>query len=106
MTVRASFNRTWQGKQEKSIEVGLLEMVTDIDTKAKILAPKQTRALVNSGRITKVMGGYAVSFGDDKVPYARRRHYENNKNPQTIGYLAKAGDGVIRGNISKYFRNI
>ena len=88
------------------LERGLAEMATDIDSKAKILAPKLTRALVNSGRIKKTgTAEYTISFGNSTVPYARRRHFENKKNPQTLGYLAKAGDSVARSDKSKYFRN-
>jgi len=81
-------------------------MATDIDKRAKMLAPKDTSALVNSGRVERVRAGfYRIVFGDSRVPYAKRRHYENFKNPQTLGYLAKAGDSVARGNISKYIRS-
>lgn len=102
--VKITMVNGWQTKLEQQIKAGLLEAVTDIHRRAVILAPKDTRALANSGKITQVLGGYAVSFGSSRVPYARRRHYENRKNPQTIGYLAKAGDSVARGNMSKYFR--
>ena len=36
-----------------------------------------------------------VKFGDARVPYARRRHFENKKNPHTKYYLQKAGDNVV-----------
>ena len=105
MPLKVTYNRTWQGDISNGLDAGLLEMVVDIDTKAKIIAPKKDRFLVNSSVISKINNGFKVKFGSARVPYARRRHYENKKNPQTIGYLAKAGDNVARGNISKYFRN-
>lgn len=94
----------WQSKVLKEVDTGLLEMTTDIHTRSTVLAPKDTRALVNSGRIGKVTGGYKVTYGSSRVPYARRRHFENKKNPQTLRYLEKAGDSVARGNVGKYFR--
>jgi hypothetical protein len=45
-----------------------------------------------------------VIFGGGGVRYARRRHFENKKNPQTLQYLYRAGDAVVRGNTDKYFR--
>lgn len=89
-------------KQDKAV----LEMATDIHRRAIVLAPKDTRALVNSGRIERVaQGHYRVKFGGGRVKYAKRRHYENKKNPQTLRYLERAGDSVYRGNTTKYFRN-
>ena len=88
------------------LERGLAEMATDIDTRAKVLAPKDTRALVNSGRIKRLSAvAYQISFGSSQVPYARMRHFENKKNPQTLGYLSRAADSVARSDKSKYFRN-
>ena len=87
------------------LERGLAEMATDIDARAKILAPKDTRALVNSGRIKRLSAvAYQISFGSSQVPYARMRHFENKKNPQTLGYLAKAADSVARSDKGKYFK--
>lgn len=88
----------------KFLNDGLLEFVTDIHRRAIINAPIQTGALKNSGRIEKIMGGYAVKFGNSRVPYAIRRHFENKKNPQTRLYLYRAADSVLRGNMSKYWR--
>jgi hypothetical protein len=80
-------------------------MATDIHRRAVMLAPEDSGALVNSGRVERVSTAfYRIIFGSSQVPYARIRHYENKKNPQTLGYLAKAGDGVARGNVDKYLR--
>ncbi len=71
--------------------------------RSKMLAPVDTGLLVASGRIERLAGGgRAVVYGDSEVPYARRRHFENNKNPQTLGYLQRAGDSVAKENIKKY----
>lgn len=107
MPVKVTIDRNWSNKIQSGIQKGLLEMVTEIDKRSAFLAPKDTRALVNSRRITpQGSDAYLISYGaDGKVPYARRRHEENNKNPQSRGYLAKAGDSVARGEKSKYFKN-
>ena len=89
---------------ETSIKGGLLEMATDIRNRAVILAPVETGALKNSGVVIPITNGYKIQFGSGRVPYARKRHFENRKNPQTIGYLAKAADSVERANSSKYFK--
>jgi hypothetical protein len=106
VNVKVNMKPGWDKKIEASINVGLLQMATDIHKRAIVLAPVDTRNLVNSGVIEPVMGGYRVKFGSSKVPYARRRHFENRKNPQTLGYLARAADSVARSDKTKYFRNV
>lgn len=86
------------------LDRAMLSAATDIDRTAAQLAPVLTRNLVNSKKIERRgPGWYIVSFGSPKVPYARRRHFENEKNPQTLHYLQRAGDSVAR-NLGKYFR--
>lgn len=81
------------------------EMATDIHRRASMNAPKASSALVKSGHVVrKGNGHFSVVFGGDRVPYAKLRHYVNKKNPQTIGYLERAGDSVVRGNVTKYIR--
>lgn len=95
----------WLGATTAQLDAAALEIATDIDRRAKILAPVDTRALVNSGRIERIgIAAFKIIFGSSKVPYARIRHFENRKNPQTLGYLEKAGDSVARGNVDKYLR--
>lgn len=95
----------WLPKTEQGLDAGMLELATDIHRRSAINAPKDTRALVNSGTVTrKSLGYYIIRYGSGRVRYARRRHYENKKNPQTLGYLEKAGDSVTRGNVYKYFK--
>lgn len=98
--------KEWTAKTELNADLSVLEMVTDIHTQSSILAPKLTRALVNSGRISRVaLAHYKVTYGGGSVPYARRRHYENKKHPGTLRYLERAGDNVSR-NYKRYLRNI
>jgi hypothetical protein len=103
MPVKVTMKPNWDGKIEDSIKDGLLEMATDIHRRATAFAPVDTSALRNSGRVEPILGGFAIRFGDSRVPYARIRHEINYKNPQTRGYLARAGDAVARGNVAKYF---
>jgi len=104
MNVRVNIDPLWAVKTHQRLKIALLEMTTDIHRRSKVLAPKVSRNLVNSGVIEPIQDGYRIKYGSNKVPYARRRHFENKKNPQTKGYLSKAGDSVARGDTGKYFR--
>lgn len=104
MPVKVSMNKNWPRQIESQMNAALLEMATDIHKRAVILAPVDTGALRNSGEVNRVTNGYSVTFGSARVPYAAIRHEVNKKNPQTRGYLARAGDSVARGNTAKYFR--
>lgn len=111
MAVRVKFTSTlstsWLERKLKQTDRAALMMATDIDQQAKILAPRDMGDLINSGRIEKKNGSYNVTFGGQfggvSVPYAKRRHYENRKNPQTLRYLERAGDNVSKQK-SKYFK--
>ena len=111
LVAKVTMKKGWDSTA--GLERGLAEMATDIDTRAKILAPKDTRALVNSSRIKRLSAvAYQISFGNDgKVPYARihelggwtgRGHsvYITPKN-----YLGNAAETVARSSKAKYFRN-
>lgn len=72
-------------------------------TRATMLAPHESGNLQADGRVEDSQDGHkSVVFGDASVPYARRRHFENKKNPQTLGYLKRAGDSVAKENVKKY----
>lgn len=107
MAVRVTSTlRQWTPQTEKKIDLALFQLSTDIHREASILAPKDKRNLVNSGRISRDdMCKYRILFGDSTVRYARRRHFENRKNPQTIGYLGNSGDKIAR-NFKKYLRGL
>lgn len=107
MPAKLTMNRNWTRiAKGQWTQEGILEAATDIHRRAVLLAPHETGALQNSGRVEPVTGGYKISFGNGgKVPYAKRRHFENKKNPQTKRYLSRAGDSVLRGDTGKYFRN-
>ena len=101
MPVKVTMNKNWSQGIEKSMKAALLEMTTDIHKRAVILAPIDTSALRNSGKIEPVQDGYSITFGNERVPYARRQNFEHKTRSH---YLARAGEGVSRGDKSKYFR--
>ena len=95
----------------KQNEIAAAMMVSDIHMRAVQLAPKDTRNLVNSGRINRTGDAhYNVTFGSSKVPYARIQELGGvtGKGYKThiVGqhYLEQAGDSVVRGDLSKYYR--
>ena len=103
----STLTTTWLSATDVDMDRAVLEMATDIDRRAKVLAPVDTGNLVNSSKIKREkQASYSVSFGSSRVPYARIRHEINRKNPQTLRYLERAGDSVARGNVSKYIRKI
>lgn len=60
--------------------------------RARMLAPVLSGDLKMNGRVEKIPNGVSVVFGDSRIPYARRRHFENRKSPATINYLERAGN--------------
>jgi len=96
----------WVPETEKKLDTIVLQIATDIHRVSGTLAPKATRALVNSGRIRREgQAHYKVIYGGGSVPYARRRHYENKKTPGSLKYLERAGDATGR-NIKRYFKGL
>lgn len=85
-------------------------MATSIKNLATILAPigtfpedKSPGKLKASGRVNKLNEAeYEVTFGGGNVPYARLRHYVNNRNPQTKLYLERAGEQITKKGIKPY----
>lgn len=73
-----------------------------IVTRSTILAPRLTGALKSNGKTVQKDGHHSAQFGDEDVPYARRREFENKKNPQTLHYFKRGGDSVAKENIKKY----
>lgn len=90
---------TFNSKMKAYLQVQRLNMQKELEAKAektlgraRMLAPKLSGDLKSDGRVEKIAGGVSVVFGDSRVPYARRRHFENRKNPATINYLERAGN--------------
>ena len=84
------------------MEAGLLDMMTDIHRRSNMLAPVDTSAMVNSSMINRLGSlAYSITYGNSRVPYARRQFFENKTKSR---YLTKAADSVVRGDIGRYFR--
>jgi len=102
MAVKSTLSK-W-ATQQSTVTDRIEDVMTGVIlTRATMLAPVLTGALVNDGRVEKnPEGGRSVVFGSNSVPYARRRHFENNLHPQTLYYLQRAGESVAKENIKKY----
>ena len=77
-------------------------MGESVKNRAELFAPVLTGALRDNGDVKLGNLNVVIGFGGLEVPYARRRHYENNKHPQTKRYLERAGDAVGREGITRY----
>lgn len=98
--------RKWTVDTERDLDIAVLTAATDIHRLGGIIAPKASRALVNSGRIARLgLAHYAIIFGGGSVPYARRRHYENKKTPSSLRYLERAGESIGR-NFGRYLKDL
>lgn len=111
MTVVAHLKTGWEKLPLAKIDRAMISLMADVESQAAALAPKDTRALVNSGRIEKLgKFAYAVTFGGDKVPYARIQELGGkagrNHAATIIGqhYLEKAGQNVVRTGVGKYLK--
>lgn len=93
----------WLANESQTLRRAERSMAQVMLNRATIIAPVESGALVESGRVEdNPNGGVSVIFGGNGVPYARRRHYENKKNPQTLHYLKRAGDSVVKEGPKKY----
>lgn len=102
MAVRVTHRlKEWRANEQERLKRGLTTLATVIHRDASTLAPKDQRHLVNSGKIALSGLKATVSFGGGRVRYAKRRHYENRKNPQTLLYLQRAGDANSK-NFKRY----
>lgn len=95
----------WWAIEKLNLDNAVNAMATTILSDARAKAPYDTGALRSDGRVERD-GDLArsVHFGDARVPYARRRHFENKKNPQTLYYLRIAGDNVARQGLGRFKR--
>ena len=103
-TIRYTDNSAKVLKEEtQKIDNALAKMGTAILNRAQMYAPVLTGALRADGRVVKDSpSSVTVRFGGFSVPYARRRHYENNKHPATKYYLERAGNQVARQGVQNY----
>lgn len=89
-------------EEEQRINEALSRMGGSILNLAQMYAPVLTGALRADGRVVKEPNSVTVRFGGFSVPYARRRHYENNKHPDTKYYLERAGNQVAQKGVQFY----
>ena len=95
----------WVALEQINLENAVRQMSNTILSDSRMLAPVLTGALKADGRVNKLgQSSYEVAFGDARVPYARIRHFENRKNPQTKYYLQRAGDNVAKQGIQRFKR--
>lgn len=107
MVVRVTSRiKEWSADTEKTLDRAMLALATTIHRDAGNLAPIDKGALVASGRVKRNKSGdYSIIFGGSQVPYAKRRHYENKRNPQTLRYLERAGDANSK-NFTRYIKGL
>ena len=95
----------WLALEQVNLDNAVRQMANTILSDSRMLAPGLTGALRSDGNVKKEgMASYIVQYGDARVPYARRRHFENKKNPQTKYYLWNAGDRVVKQGIQRFKR--
>ena len=110
--VRFAWNKNKLTSLDMNTQQGLVMMGYDVANQAKRNAPYETGNLRNSIRAVRVpTGGVDIiaggNFGGKSVPYAKRREYENKKNPQTKFYMKRALNTVLQSNWQqKYFGGI
>lgn len=96
---------SWFRRESETLKRAEKMMAQVMVNRAKMLAPVDTGALVQSGRVQiNPDGSVSAIFGGGDVPYALRRHFENKKNPQTLNYLKRAGDSVVKEGAAKYIK--
>lgn len=89
-------------EEEQQISQALVKMGDRIKNLAEMYAPVKTHALQQNGRVLNTPLSVTVRFGGYEVPYARRRHYENNLHPETKYYLERAGNQVAKQGVQYY----
>ena len=98
-------SNVWLALELVNLDNTVRQMANTILSDSRMLAPVLTGALRSDGNVKKEgMASYIVKYGDARVPYARRRHFENKKNPQTKYYLQNAGDRVAKQGIQRFKR--
>jgi len=96
--------KVFQAVQMENIKNAKRAMGDAILGRATMIAPKLTGALRSDGRVETVDTAVIVSFGDGRVPYARRRHFENRKNPGTLNYLERAGQSAEKEGLKNWLQ--
>lgn len=91
----------------RKTQQGLVMMAYEVANQAKQNAPYDEGTLRNSIRVVPNTNGVEViaggSYGGKKIAYAKRREYENNKNPHTKFYMKNALETVLESNWKENF---
>lgn len=112
MSLHVTINKGVYEQGRQAMRNGLAHMLTDIHKDAVTNAPigkapedKHPGRLKDSGRFKlQGMKGY-VAFGGGRVPYAKRREYENHRHPGTRLYLHRAV-AKAQAHADNYFQRI
>lgn len=98
-------SKAWQQLEAIKWRNALGDMGDSILASATVRAPILTGALRRSGVVSNPSSSQVdVIFGSDRVPYARKRHYENKKHPGTRYYLKNAGDTAAKKGIARFIK--
>src|SRR5690606_22555365 len=94
-----SNSRAWVASETKRLDNAIGAMAKAMVNRGQMLAPVLSGDLKDSGRVVKNgVASYSAVFGGANVgvPYARRREFENYKNPHTKHYSKRSGDSVVK----------
>lgn len=89
-------------EETERINNALSRMGSSVHNLAKMYAPYASGELLRDGRVNTGNLQTTIAFGGFKVPYARRRHYENNLHPNTKLYLERAGNEIAKRGVQYY----
>lgn len=105
--VKLTWNNGALTELQRRMNGGILRMGFDVASRARFNAPVKTGALRNDIRVVTDDRDVYVVAGSSRVPYAKRREYENNLHPETRFYMRRAFDSVMESNWQeKYFGNL
>ncbi len=105
--IKLTWNNGALTELQRRMNGGIMRMAFDIASRARYNAPVKTGALRNSIRVAPEQGQVFIVAGDSRVPYAKRREYENNLHPETRFYMHRAYDSVMEDDWqNKYFGNL
>lgn len=104
MSYQLKISTSWVRKlSTQQLNKGGTRMMTDILRMARQNAPVKTGALRNSGRFQQASTlKWRITFGNNRVPYARLREHKNQLHPNTTRYLERAA-ATANNKIKTYF---
>lgn len=102
MKARVKRNRQWSEQELDRLDKGMFSFALDLDRRSKMIAPKDTGALRNSSKVRRAgLLTYILSFGNTRVPYARKQYYEHKS---ASLWMERAAENIVRGNLRRYFK--